>query len=61
MMILMALYLHLGPFAATVTKAIRDQIALVEAGSWQPPRRVPIPAAAPGQTPAVAATAQAAT
>ncbi|PLX38349.1 MAG: B12-binding domain-containing radical SAM protein [Hyphomicrobiales bacterium] len=34
---LMALYVHLGPFASYVTREIDDQIQAVKSGEWQPP------------------------
>lgn len=60
-MMLMALYIHLGSFAATVAKALEAQIARLDEGAWQPPPRVPIPAASPpalraGAIPAKAAS-----
>ena len=41
-MTLMALYLHLGPFAGTVLKAAREQIMMLDEGAWQPPKLVSI-------------------
>jgi radical SAM superfamily enzyme YgiQ (UPF0313 family) len=42
-LVLTALYLHLGPFARKISSAIRAQIAMIERGAWQPPPRVAIP------------------
>ncbi len=33
----MVLYLHLGPFAASVIKSVRKQIAMIDANEWQRP------------------------
>ena len=49
-MILTALYLHLGPFARTVIRAIKMQVTLLDEGAWKAPQRIP---AAPPQHGAV--------
>jgi radical SAM superfamily enzyme YgiQ (UPF0313 family) len=36
---MMALYAHLGPYSQYVSGQIRQQIADVESGAWQPPKR----------------------
>jgi hypothetical protein len=40
---LMVLYLHLGRFAASVVKSVRQQIAALDRGDWQSPPLVPVP------------------
>jgi hypothetical protein len=40
---LMVLYLHLGRFAASVVKSVRQQIAAIDRGDWQAPPLVPAP------------------
>jgi hypothetical protein len=56
-MTLMALYLHLGPFAGMVIETIKRQIAMLDEGAWQPPQRVPMPAIPPQQRRIATATA----
>ena len=42
---LMAFYLHLGPFAASVVKSVKKQIAIIDAHEWQrPPLAKELPA-----------------
>jgi radical SAM superfamily enzyme YgiQ (UPF0313 family) len=48
--VLMALYLHLGPFAMSVVKSTRKQIAAISSGKWEAPPLVPAGAPLP-QTP----------
>jgi len=59
-LMLMALYIHLGPFAATVAQALKTQIARLDEGAWQPPPRVPASAAFAPEPHAAAAPAKAA-
>jgi radical SAM superfamily enzyme YgiQ (UPF0313 family) len=40
---MMSMYLHLGPFAKSVTQIIKGQIATMDAGQWPTPTRVPVP------------------
>ena len=50
---LMALYLHLGPFASMVASTIRQQIGMLDRGEWTAPRAVAAPAQAPSLQPSV--------
>ena len=45
--VLTALYLHVGPFASAVVKTLKTQIALLDEGAWEPPQRIPAPSAPP--------------
>ena len=52
---LMAFYLHLGPFAASVVKSVKKQIAAIDAAEWQRPPLATKPPAPLIRTPMQAA------
>lgn len=46
LMMMLALYLHLGPFARIVMAKIDREIAMIDAAEWTPPRIVALPSPA---------------